>query len=107
MSHTLAPSSEGTVMLTLGAGVGALLIHTAPGWHGREIEVSLEATPEARTHAAVRARHVGGDILYCAVIDALPEGRYVIWRDASTPMTRVLVRGGEVTEYAVPRPPAT
>jgi hypothetical protein len=36
------------------------------------------------------------------VIDGLPEGRYVVWRDPVTPLDEVDVRGGAVTEYSWP-----
>ena len=100
--HTLAPSGEGTVMLTVGGNVGALIIHTDDRWHGYEIEVSRAETPGKRTHAAVRARHVHGETVYCAVLDALPEGAYLIWQDTAEPLTRLEVRGGSVTEYPWP-----
>jgi hypothetical protein len=97
--HSLAPSGRGTVMLDIGADIGAIVIHTAPRWHGLEIEVSPVAPNAPRKHAAVRARHVSNGVFYSAVIDGLPEGRYVVWRDADTPADRVVVTGGSVTEY--------
>jgi hypothetical protein len=100
--HTLAPSGEGTVMLDIGAGIGAVVIHTAPRWHGLEIEVSPVGPHAPRKHAAVRARHLSHGTFYSAVIDGLPEGRYVVWRDADTPADRITVTGGSVTEYIWP-----
>ncbi|HET6483695.1 MAG TPA: phospholipase [Actinoplanes sp.] len=100
--HTLAPSGPGTVMLTLGTGIGALIIHTDDRWNGHEIEVSPVRAPGDRTHAAVRAREVSGQVLYCVVIDALPAGSYLIWRNATESLTTVEVRGGVATEYTWP-----
>jgi hypothetical protein len=100
--HTLAPSGQGTVMLDIGGEIGALIIHTDAAWHGHEIEVSPEDAPADRTHAAVRARHVSGGVTYCVVIDALPQGPYVIWQDATVPLGRVEVRGGTVAEFTWP-----
>jgi hypothetical protein len=100
--HMLAPSGQGTVVLNIGAGVGALVIHTPGSLHGHEIEVSPVADPAARTHAAVRARYVRGGVLWSVVIDNLAEGRYVVWRDPSTPLAEVDVTGGFVTEYEWP-----
>ncbi|GAA2514611.1 phospholipase [Pilimelia columellifera] len=100
--HTLAPSTQGTVMLNIGEGIGALIIHTDGQWHGHEIEVSRAAAPTERKHAAVRARHVHGGVSYCVLIDDLPEDRYLIWHDAAEPLARVEVRGGAVTEYTWP-----
>ncbi|XVU22807.1 phospholipase [Actinoplanes sp. CA-054009] len=100
--HTLAPSGQGTVMLNIGGDIGALIIHTGARWHGHEIEVSPAADPSHRTHAAVRARHISGGVTYCAVIDALPAGTYLIWQKAVNPLTHLDVRGGAVTEYTWP-----
>ena len=100
--HTLAPSGQGTVVLNIGAGIGALIIHTPGTLHGHEIEVSPVAEPTARTHAAVRARYVRAGVLWSVVIDSLPEGRYVVWRDPATPLAEVDVAGGSVTEYEWP-----
>ena len=58
--HTLAPSGQGTVVLNIGAGIGALVIYTPGSLHGHEIEVSPVTDPAVRTHAAVRARYVRG-----------------------------------------------
>jgi hypothetical protein len=100
--HTLAPSGQGTVVLSVGAGIGALVIHTPAALHGHEIDVSPLSDPGRRTHAAVRARYVRGGVTYCVVIDNLAEGRYVIWRDPVTPLAEVRVDGGVVTEHRWP-----
>ena len=100
--HTLDPSGQGTVVLNIGAGIGALVIHTPGSLHGHEIEVSPIGDPGDRTHAAVRARYVRGGVLWSVVIDNLPQGRFVIWRDPVTPLAEVQVTGGAVTEYEWP-----
>jgi hypothetical protein len=105
-SHTLVPSGQGTVMLNIGAGIGALVIHTPSALHGHEIEISPVADPAVRKHAAVRARYVSGGVIWSEVIDNLPEGRYVVWRDPVTPLAEVDVTGGSVTEYKWPIPVA-
>jgi hypothetical protein len=102
--HTLDPSGQGTVVLNIGAGIGALVIYTPGSLHGHEIEVSPVENPAGRTHAAVRARYVRDGLLFSVVIDNLAEGRYVVWRDPVTPVAEVDVRGGAVTEYEWPVP---
>ncbi|HEY0531181.1 MAG TPA: phospholipase [Actinoplanes sp.] len=104
--HTLVPSGQGTVMLNIGAGIGALIIHTPAGMHGQEIEISPVTDLAVRKHAAVRARYVHGGVVWSEVIDNLPEGRYVVWRDPVTPLEEVDVNGGVVTEYNWPAPVA-
>jgi hypothetical protein len=100
--HTLAPSGQGTVMLNIGDGIGALVIHTPGRLHGHEIEVSPVTEPGHRTHAAVRARYVRGGASYAVVIDSLAAGRYTIWRDPVTPMAEVDVPEGGVAEFSWP-----
>jgi hypothetical protein len=102
--HTLDPSGQGTVVLNIGAGIGALVIYTPGKLHGHEIEVSPVGDATERTHAAVRARYVRDGVLFSVVIDNLAEGRYVIWRDPVTPLAEVDVRSGTVTEYEWPAP---
>ncbi|WP_229072684.1 phospholipase [Actinoplanes sp. DH11] len=100
--HTLAPSGQGTVMLNIGGGIGALIIYTPGRLHGHEIEVSPAGAPQDRTHAAVRARFVRGGVTFCVVLDALPEGRYLVWQQGDTPLAEVEVRGGTVAEFTWP-----
>jgi hypothetical protein len=104
--HTLAPSGQGTVVLNIGADIGAMVIHTPGSLHGHEIEVSPADDPGTRTHAAVRARYVRGGVLWSVVIDSLPSGRYAIWRDPITVLAEVEVAGGAVTEFEWPVPVA-
>jgi hypothetical protein len=99
-AHNLGPSGTGTVLLDIGGDTGALIIHTGPEWHRWEIEISPVGVPaEARTHAAVRERHLPRGVLHCAVYDGLPAGEYVIWRDATTPAGTVTIGGATVTEF--------
>ena len=79
------PSGPGTVVLDLGADVGALILYTPPGLDGREIEISRDADPAARrTHSQVRARHLAAVTRYAAVYPGLPAGPYTIWADCGT-----------------------
>jgi hypothetical protein len=98
----MAPSGQGTVVLNVGAGIGAVVIYTPGSLHGHEIEVSPVADPAVRTHAAVRARYVHGGVCWSVVIDSLPAGRYVIWRDPTTPQDEIDVPSGGVAEYTWP-----
>jgi hypothetical protein len=107
MTHpTMTASGPGTVSLDIGGGTGALIISTPARLHGRDIEVSPAADLGTRRQATVRARHVRGGIRWNVVLDRLPEGRYVVWRDAVTPLTEIDVPGGTVTEFTWPVPAA-
>ena len=101
--HAYGPSGTGTVMLDLGGDIGALVINTGPECHGREIEISPEgAHRPPRTPAAVRRRFFRDGGRYSAVYAGLPAGRYVVWRDETTPVDRVTVEGGAITQYDLP-----
>jgi hypothetical protein len=92
------PSGPGTVVLNLGAGVGALVLYTPAGLDGAEIEISRGDDPGARrTHAQVRPRQLPGQSRYAAVYQDLAAGQYTIWRDQDSPAAAVTVAGGQVT----------
>ncbi len=96
--HTLDASESGSVILDIGADVGALVLYVAAAEFGREIEISPVGTPDRRIHAAVRERIVESGSLYCIVYAGLHEGDYTIWTDAVRPAGSVHVVGGAITE---------
>src|SRR5229473_2525746 len=98
------PSRSGSVILDLGPGVGALVLHAAPEMGGREIEVSPlgGGTPAHRTHSRVRPRKTGGETQYAAVYPQLVAGDYTIWEDDVTPVATVTIEGGQVTTTCWP-----
>jgi hypothetical protein len=101
--HDAGPSDPGTVVLDIGAELGALIIYTTAEQLGVEIEISPgEASGAPRTHAAVRARNLGSDTIYGVVYPSLTQGVYTIWLDAGTALTTVPVRGAEITEFTWP-----
>ncbi len=100
--HRYGPTRAGTVLLDLGAGTGALVLHAPAGLLGAEIEISPDAPGAVRTHAAVRARPGPRGTLYAAVYDGLAAGRYVIWRDHDTPAGTAAIHGGRVTTHHWP-----
>jgi hypothetical protein len=100
------PSGPGTVVLDLGAGVGALVLYTPAGLDGREIEISRDG--DRVTHSRVRPRHTMAGTRYAAVYPGLPEGRYTIWAgprdpaDCGDPAGGVVITGGCVTTWNWP-----
>jgi hypothetical protein len=84
------------VMLDLGPGVGALVLHTAADLHGAEIEISRDGRDGERSHKQVHERPVAGRPLYGAVFETLPAGDYTLWLGDEP-----LRRGVAVTEAAV------
>ena len=95
-------TEAGTVVLEIGAGTGALVVHAPADLAGREIEISAGHLPGPRRHASVRERRAGGAVSYAAVYDRLTPAAYTIWRDRLTPAATVTVTGGQVTRYDWP-----
>jgi hypothetical protein len=92
------PSGPGTVVLELGAGIGALILYTPTEMDGEEIEISYDGEPGSRrTHSRVRPRRIPGETRYAAVYPGLPAGRYTVWHDEHSPAATVTVTGGQVT----------
>ena len=98
------PSSAGSVVLDLGAGIGALILDAPAELAGQEIEISpaRAGASARRTHALVRERRTGTGTGYAAVYPGLAVGDYTVWRDAVTPTATVTVDGGAVTRYRWP-----
>jgi hypothetical protein len=93
------PSGPGTVVLELGAEVGALILYTPAELDGREIEISRDSR---RTHSQVRPRHMPTGTRYAAVYPELAAGQYTIWADEQRPAGRVVIAGGRVTNWTWP-----
>lgn len=96
------PSGPGTVVLELGADVGALVLYTPPELDGREIEISRDEVRARRTHSQVRPRHMTTGTRYAAVYPDLAAGPYTIWADEQNPADRVVITGGLVTNWSWP-----
>jgi hypothetical protein len=97
------PSGPGTVIMELGADIGALILYTPADLDGEEIEISRNDQPGSRrTHSRVRPRHMPGETRYAAVYPSLPAGRYTIWRAEHSLAAAVTVTGGQVSNYRWP-----
>jgi hypothetical protein len=96
------PSGPGTVVLELGPGAGALVLHTPAELNGAEIEISLVGGGGRRTHSAVRPRLVADSTRYAAVYPGLPPGEYTIWHPDGMPAATVTVAGGVATTVRWP-----
>jgi hypothetical protein len=98
------PSGAGSVVLEVGAGTGALVLHTPAGLAGQEIEISpASGGPAARrTHSLVRERNTSAGTSYAAVYPGVAAGDYTLWRDDATPAAVITINGGQVTCYRWP-----
>ncbi|HJU36785.1 MAG TPA: hypothetical protein VJ716_05125 [Gaiellaceae bacterium] len=89
------------VMLDLGPGVGALVLHTGAELHGSEIEISPAGRDAERAHKQVHERPVAGRPLYAAVFDRLPAGDYTLWLNGRPLRHDVAVAGAAVTDISI------
>ena len=108
--HAPGPSGSGSVVLELGPGVGALVLHTPQELDGREIEISPlgGSTAVRRTHSQVRPRTTNSMTQYAAVYPELATGTYTVWDDEVTSVATVTIHDGQVTTASWPsnsRPP--
>ena len=96
--HYSARTHPEFVVLELGSGFGALIIHTEPDLVGLEVEISPAGDDERRSHKEVLERDAGGRPDYTAVFDRLPAGEYTLWvRDVAWER-HVKVHDGRIAE---------
>jgi hypothetical protein len=88
------------VVLEIGDGVGALIVHTEPELHGVEIEISPAGDDTQRSHKEVLERSTGGRPAFTAVFDRIPEGTYTLWTAGVPQARKVAVAGGQITELS-------
>jgi hypothetical protein len=101
--HNYGPSGHGTVVLDLGPGTGALVLHAPRALDGAEIDISPSDRPDLRTHSMVRPRHTGGNTQYAAVYPGLAAGEYTVWHDHARAALTVTVTEATVTTASLPR----
>jgi len=79
-----------SVVLDIGADVGALVLYAPASMDGQEIQI----TGSRHTHSVVRRRDTH---VYAAVYPDLPAGDYTIWSDSGDPVVTTTITGGRVT----------
>jgi hypothetical protein len=103
--HTHAPEAGtppqgGPVVVDVGDGVGALIVHTDPAWLGHELHVRRDGETHT-THTGVWEREVGDRQVVVAVFLALDEGVYALLDLDGRPMTPVTIESGRVGELSL------
>ena len=96
--HYSARKHPEFVVLEIGEGVGALIIHTDPEMHGQEVEISPTGRDDERSHKEVLERSQGGRPDFTAVFDWIPDGTYTLWTDGVPRARDVRVTGAQITE---------
>ena len=86
------------VVLDIGDGVGALIVHTDPGLIGNEVEISPADDDSSRTHKEVLERVIDGRSSYVLVFDNLGEGDHTLWLNDVARARNVRITSGEIAE---------
>jgi hypothetical protein len=94
------PSWQGSVILDIGDGVGALVLHTSREWLDHEIDLEPDDPSLAHTHSAVRERLSPDGSTYAAVYPQLREGGYTIVGSTQD----LTIVGGRVTDIELVEP---
>ena len=92
----------GTVILDIGDGIGALVVHAPAALNGIEIELARRGETRQFVHTEVRERRLPEGSVYAGVFPELPEGDYTLLDVAVRPDREVTIRSGRVTEVSVP-----
>jgi hypothetical protein len=92
----------GSVVLDLGADVGAVVVRTREGLVEQELQIEGIAASglQYRTHTVVRRRDICGSTVFAAVFPSVPAGHHAVWADNGARI-EVDVTGGHVTEAAL------
>src|SRR5262249_22801129 len=94
----LPPSRVGTVVLDIGDGVGALVVHAPAAMCGIEIEIAFRGETDAFTHTEVRERRLPAASVYAGVFPALTAGDYTLLDADAHRLQDLTIRSGQVTE---------
>jgi hypothetical protein len=86
------------VVLEIGDGFGALIVHAPPELHGIEIEISRTGEDDRRQHKDVLERPLGGESRFSAVFDQIEQGSYTLWVDDEARARDVQIGDGQVAE---------
>jgi hypothetical protein len=94
--HDPADVRSQPVVLDLGDGIGALIVHTDPDLRGVEVEISPAGADCNRQHKEVLQRTMGPATVNVLVYDNLPEGEYTLWIDDVARADKVRIESGSV-----------
>jgi hypothetical protein len=98
----LPPSRQGTVVLDIGDGIGALVVHTSKAMCGVEIEIAQRGETTQLVHTEVRERVLAEGSVFAGVFVALDEGEYTLLDADGTGPRDISIQSGRVTEVSLP-----
>jgi hypothetical protein len=89
------------VLLDIGDGVGALVVHTPSSLNGVEIEIARRGENHQFVHTEVRERVLPGGSRHAGVFPAISEGEYTLLPVGGRSAVEVTIRSGRVTEVVI------
>jgi hypothetical protein len=85
-------------LLDIGGEVGALVVYLPAPPPSGELEACPTGQPSARFHTGVHLRETGVGPAHVALFPSVLRGVYDVLGEAGTPIARVAVPGGAVSE---------
>ena len=86
------------VAIDIGEECGALIVHTDPGMHGVEVEISATGHDADRRHKEVLERFINGEPAFTAVFDQITEGTYTLWVHDEPRARQLEITANEIAE---------
>ena len=96
------PPDGGPVVLDIGGGYGALLVHLPDDRFGTELHVRRPGSAGPTVHTGVWRRWIGPTESVVAVFPELPAGPWALLADDGAERTLVTVPDGSVVELRMP-----
>lgn len=98
MSEPVVRPHPEPVVLDIGGGFGALVVH----WDAEHIDTPIEISPEGadadRQHQHILERPTGPETFHAAVFDRIAAGLYTLWVSDERRAENVEIADGAVTE---------
>ena len=85
-------------MLDIGGDIGAMVVTMERSSLGTELHLRSELDPLRDVHTGVWERDLGGGKVVAAVFAELLEGSYEVLDQTGSPIRRIEIEGGRVTE---------
>lgn len=87
------------LVLDIGHGSGALLVHAPDAWIGAELDVTRAGEPRSHhRHLMIRRLRTGHGDVIAGVLPSLDAGDYTVWDPDGAALADVVVESGRITE---------
>src|SRR5271169_144872 len=84
-----------SLVLDIGAGTGALIVHGPDAWIGVELDVTRAGEPRSHhRHLMIRRLRTGGGDVVAGVLPSLDADRYTVWGPDGSALAQVVIESG-------------